>query len=94
MITTIFTFIVFILGFLAAFIDWNKFLTDLVDIQIMRHKAYILFSIGLVLLGFYLIMYLPAQYMIIRSESKTLLSHIFRTLHLPSDRPGKGNRKH
>lgn len=60
MITTIFTFIVFILGFLTAFIDWNKFLQDLVDLQKIRHKAYILISIGLVLVGFYLIMYLPA----------------------------------
>lgn len=70
MITTIFTFIVFALGFLTAFIDWNKFLNDLVDLQKIKHRALLVLMFSLVLLGFYLIMYLPAQYVIIRSESK------------------------
>jgi hypothetical protein len=60
MITTIFTFVIFTLGFLAAFIDWNKFLKDLVDLQKVNHKAYILLMFGLTLFGFYIIMYLPA----------------------------------
>jgi hypothetical protein len=60
MITTIFTFVIFLLGFLTAFIDWNKFLKDLVDLQTVSHKAYILLMFGITFLGFYLIMYLPA----------------------------------
>ena len=85
MITTIFTFVIFTLGFLTAFIDWNKFLKDLVDLQKVTHKAHILLMLAITLLGFYLIMYLPAQYLVIRSESKVFFFYCLyvRKVHFP-----------
>ena len=70
MITVMAMLSVFVLGFLAAYIDWNTFFMELFAIQNIHNMGYFGLSFTLLLLSYYVFLYIPASIFVQKTSSK------------------------
>ena len=71
MLTLMLTFFVFVAGFLAAYVDWDKFLKEFVhDMKTMENKTQVIFSFFVILLSFFVCMYKPISMVVEISSNR------------------------
>ena len=70
MITVMAMLSVFVLGFLAAYIDWNTFFSELFAINNLQNMGIFGLSFSLLLLSYYLFLYIPASIFVEKTSGK------------------------
>ena len=70
MITVMLMLSVFVLGFLAAYVDWHNFLSELFLLQNLNNLGYFVLSFTMLLLSYYLFLYIPASIFVVKTSSK------------------------
>ena len=76
---------VFVIGFLAAYVNWDSFLKELVyDIRSMENYGSVILSFSLILLSYFVCMYIPVSIFVETTRSKffgnnvTFFGHVER----------------
>ena len=71
MLTLMLMLIVFVGGFLTAYVDWNSFLKELVyDVRSMENLASFILSFSVILVSYFFFMYIPASFFVETTHSK------------------------
>ena len=61
---------VFVMGFLAAYIDWNTFFKEMFYLRHLNNLGYFFLSFCFLLLSYFICLYIPASICVEKTMSK------------------------